>query len=604
MADYVIASERRADWRLVYMFSIASRSWMIHLGVVTLVFMVIADGSRGDWPALWFASMGIGTIAALMLGITYDKVASEDTDVSALYGWMHTGITALIGTTWASGAIMLASQSSEMFLFYTLALGGTALGAVSSQNALMRSCMTSIWTSMPGLAIAHYLHAPGFQGIVAAVLMLLFAMMLTVTATRLNRFLRSNRSLAEELDRKVVEVSEARKAAEEANASKSRLLAQASHDLRQPVHAIGLLTESLRDRVPDADGKAILERIDASVGSLSRLFRSLLDISALDVGRVRPDIGTFALETILDDVVRQNAAEARRRSVRLRHVPTSLWVRSDPALLQAMIQNLVSNAVKYAPGARVVVGARRDGAGVRIEVHDAGPGIEADDQQRIFDEFVRLAKSGDGTDGIGLGLSIVERLAQLLGLAVSVRSRPGQGSCFVIAGLTRAPATVLAPHTPPAYAGRPSLLQGLHLLVVDDDDVARTALTQLLARWGCGFDAAAAPPAEAGAADFILMDHELGGGRDGLSAIAQLREAAGRAIPAALITGTSDPDVEARAAAQGVVFLPKPVRPAQLRSLLLTAASGQAIHTRPASAAVAAAAARDGTSSARRMEET
>jgi signal transduction histidine kinase/FixJ family two-component response regulator len=612
----------RADslWQLDYLFTIAGVSWLIHVGVTFLVYVALVD--TGPWAHLWFASMAVFSLAMSALGWSFRPVKERAPHVAARFGVVHSILTVGVGLTWASGTFGASAAGSEILLFYTLCLGGTALGAVSSQHALLRSCFLSIWSSIPGLSLAHLLHSPGVQGWVSALLMLLFAVMLSVTALRLHRFLLENHSLTEQLSQKVAELTkvtgrleDATQIALDAEAAKSRLLAQASHDLRQPVHAIGLLTESLRERVVDADGQRIMDRIESALSSLGRLFKSLLSISALDAGRIRAEITTIPLNHILNDVMQQNLAAASRNNVDMRYVETDVWVSTDPGLLQNVVQNLVSNAVKYAPGARVVFGCRRRGGLIDIEVHDAGPGIAADDIANVFQEFMRIdgvAKQAD--QGMGLGLAIVRRLAMLLSLDVSVRSDPGVGSVFTVRGLKAVAATgdepsAPTPRNPSAIGTAEQLLEGLRVLVVDDDEDARQAMLALLERWKCVTDTSGHPPDTVASFDAVFMDHELADGQLGLDHLSRLKKVTDDAFLPVLVTGSSEPTLAGMAVAKGVVLVRKPMQPAQLRSLLLTAASAKAEikqdrQATPSVTATAAAAARVGTSSNRNIDET
>lgn len=293
------------------------------------------------------------------------------------------------------------------------------------------------------------------------------------------------------------------------------------------------------------------------------------------------------------------------QSVRLRSVRTRLWVRTDPALLQVMLQNLVSNALKYAPGGKVLVGVRRRGGQAAIEVVDQGPGIALEDRERIFAEFVRLDRHRGGRiEGLGLGLSIVKRLCELTGLRIALRSQPGRGSAFRIDGLACVPPQ-LNPAVPMPRSHQ-RRLEGMRVLVIDDDESVRESTARILVRWGCSVRATAEPafdPEMVRDIDFILCDQDLGGEMNGLDTIRRLRELDGRNIPAAIATGTDITLLRDHAADDGIIVLSKPIRPAQLRSLLLSAIANQT-QTRPSSTAIPAAAARVETSSARRIAET
>lgn len=401
-----------------------------------------------------------------------------------------------------------------------------------------------------------------------------------------------------ELSRLNEELGLARHQADDANAAKSRFLVQASHDLRQPIHAIGLFVECLKGMRLGREGDELLHQIDRSVATLSRLFGSLLDISAIDTGRIQPSLVDVSVDDIVCEVVRQCAELAHANAVRLRQVRTSARVRTDPALLHAILQNLLSNAMKYSAGARVLVGCRRVGPTIAIEVLDAGPGIAEKDLPRIFDEFVRLDVAGQSrVEGLGLGLSIVRRLAGLLDLQISVASKLGRGTAVRISGFQltggQQAGLALAESGAPPDRG----LQGLKVLLVEDDLAVREGTARLLVRWGCTVEATDVMPATILGFDLLLIDYDLGRDtRTGLEAIRSLRRA-DASVPAVLVTGMQVPSVQQAASEAGMTILPKPIRPAQLRSTLLAAALVRS-QTRPAAAAIAAAAARVETPSA------
>jgi signal transduction histidine kinase/FixJ family two-component response regulator len=525
------------------------------------------------------------SLAMIGLSLGWRRTAAV---AAVLYGAAHTGMTALAGLAWGVGAVLAAGDIERAFTLYTLALGGTALGAVSSQHALPRSCYVSIWTSIPLLALAHASVGADRDAIALALMVLLYGALLSALAGRLNAFLSQNRAMADALAEKIGALTRAKAALEEAHMARSGFLAQASHDLRQPVHAIGLFVEYLSGLRIGRDGREVLANMDR----------------ALDVGRVKPVIAPVALNDVLGEVVRQAMEGARQRGITLRYVQVRAWVATDAALLHMMVQNLVSNAVKYAPGARILVGVRRQGGMLRIAVLDTGPGIQAADQTRIFQEFVRLdAGNCEHVEGLGLGLSIVRRLGNLLRLETQLVSQHGKGSCFSISGLVAvAPESSLRmPSRAPSHEAR---LNGLRVLVVDDDLAVRESTARLLARWGCTVRACARAQDALlleDRFDFLICDHDTGEYLSGGDLILRLRARAGRDIAAAIITGSvldSHADAWRKNA---VTILAKPVRPAQLRSVLLTAVSAQ---TSPSSAAIAAAAERDDTLSARNRAET
>lgn len=563
-------AERGVNWRLDYLFSIGAVSWVVHLCVTALAGLVLMQAGFGGWVAAWVAVMAFLSVAMAALAVAYRRRGNDSP--AETYGLIHSCLTAAAGLAWGAGAILCArSSSAQMLTFYSLVLGGTALGAVSSQHVLMRSCLLSIWTSVPLLALAWLVNGVFSGSPATAAMMMLFGVMLTVLAIRLNDFLVQNVMLAEELAARNAVLLRTSAELAEAQEEKSRFLAQASHDLRQPIHAIGLFVEYLHGVRMGRDGREVLHNIDLSLESLTRLCRSLLDLSALDVGRVKPEIGPVSLGEVLGEVVRQANEAARARNVTIRFRPSRRWVRSDPALLHTMVQNLVSNAIKYAPGAQLLIGVRRRKGTFTIVVTDTGPGIARKDQDRIFREFVQIESSdAAAADGLGLGLSIVRRLADMMDLRLGLISHLGRGSTFSIDGLVETSSDAVPRR--PAPAGQVRLLEGVRVLVVDDDRAVRDSTVQLLTRWGClvrATDRVSETICSEGF-DFVLSDQELAGEEDGLSIIRRIRAASARPVAATIITGGRTDLIAEECLAEGIAILAKPVRSTQLRSVLLS----------------------------------
>jgi Na+/proline symporter/CheY-like chemotaxis protein/anti-sigma regulatory factor (Ser/Thr protein kinase) len=391
---------------------------------------------------------------------------------------------------------------------------------------------------------------------------------------------RQLRRAAETLEQRVVErtaeLEASRAEAEAANLGKTRFIAAASHDLLQPLHAARLFTAALIDRDPanDLGGK-----IDASLGAVESLLDALLDISKLDAGAFKPEKRPFALQPLFESLATAFAPVAARHDVDLVIVRTHAFVDTDPAFLRRILQNLLSNALRYGGvdgrPHRVLLGCRREGDRLRIEVRDNGPGIPFDKQQIIFDEFVRLQPEDDrprAERGLGLGLAIVERIARMLELPVRLASAPGRGSTFAVAVPLAAPVAV-QPAAAPAPLPRPPIEAERLVLCIDNEASVREAMATLLRGWGCRVVTAASLDEALAAAseslpDLVLADLHLDEGPDGLEVVDILRRRWNRSVPAALITADRDPTLRVRARERQVELLHKPLKPAALRALL------------------------------------
>ncbi len=364
------------------------------------------------------------------------------------------------------------------------------------------------------------------------------------------------------------ELAVLKSAADEVLRRRSRFLAAASHDLRQPLHALAMYTSLLRERIGGDDAGALIEQIERSTSSLSEMFASLLDLSRLDAGAVEPRVGPVALDPLLTELCAEAIPAAEVKGLKLRHTPCDVAVRSDPVLLGRILRNLLENAVRYTERGEVRVEARAAGARVVVEIADTGPGIPLDRQQMVFQEFVRLAP-GAASRGLGLGLAIVDRLARTLGHPLELDSEPGRGSVFRLA--------LEGAALPGAGAGgsRPTALRGRVIVLVDDDLAVLGATREVLESWGCRVVAARSTQEACEALslralepDVILADYRLGERDTGLAAIAAIRGACGREIPAAVLTGETIDGVGRKIREHGLAQLVKPIAPARLRALL------------------------------------
>src|SRR5215831_8526995 len=364
-------------------------------------------------------------------------------------------------------------------------------------------------------------------------------------------------------------VEERTRQLELANLAKARVLAAASHDLRQPLHALGLFVAQLHGRVRANERRRIVARIDAALSAMNELFNALLDISKLDAGVLTPSITEFPVAKLLDRIDTTFTGVAREKGLSLRVISSSAWVRSDFILLERIVFNLVSNAVRYTSIGGVVVGCRKRGVNLRIEVWDSGPGVPQDQQQDIFGEFYRL-----GGAGLGLGLAIVDRLCRLLDHSVHLTSILGKGSCFSITVPRVAARPEIAESPTPAHPLMDASDRKL-VVLIDDDPLVLEGMCGLFRSWGYHLLAAGTddetfagigdrdrPP------DLIVCDYHLSGGKTGIEVIEELRRTLSAEIPAFLVSGDTSPELLRQARASGYHLLHKPVNPMTLRAMV------------------------------------
>ncbi len=376
--------------------------------------------------------------------------------------------------------------------------------------------------------------------------------------------------LERRIEERTVDLAAAKAEADRANLAKTRLLTAVSHDLLQPLHAARLFISAALDQRPDP----LMIQADAALRSVEHLLGDLLDVTKLNTGVVTPKRAVVRLEEVMRPLAEEFAVLAGRHGLKLRWVPCSLSVDTDPVLLRRILQNFLANAMRYTPSGGVLFGCRRQGGVLRVEVWDTGPGIPPEKQAEVFKEFRQLdtatGAESQRDKGLGLGLSIVERLAAMLGHRVTLRSTVGKGSCFAV----EVPiAAIAAPIRLAPGGARTKGLEGTLVLCVENDAAIAQAMAALLAGWDCDVvtarDPASALTALAGRRpDVVLTDYHLDEGASGLEVLAAVRQAFDPGIPAAVVTADRGEAVRDSVAAAGARLAYKPLRPGALRALL------------------------------------
>lgn len=384
-----------------------------------------------------------------------------------------------------------------------------------------------------------------------------------------------SKRLAHSLKVQTEEASEALEKAKAANIAKSKFLAAASHDLRQPLHAMGLLLHSLEDRVEDKSTLATLQQLELAHESMEKLFGALLDVSKLDAGAVDIHLQDFSLVELLNELHDEFKPSSQAKGLLLELQAEDVIVRSDPILLIRILRNLINNAIVHTESGSVCISTVVKPQAVDVVVTDTGPGIPAAEHSRIFSEFHQLRNPERNlAKGLGLGLAIVKRLCNLLGHDVGLASTPGRGTVFTltVARRTRGSVTSIR-YRPdaPAIAGN---LAGVGVLVIDDDRAILRAMNELLQRWGMEVEVASG--AEEAMAilttgfkpDILLCDYRLGGSMTGVDLLQVLSRKIGNRVPGLLVSGDTAPQRIKEAHASGYPLLHKPVHPAKLRNAL------------------------------------
>ncbi len=381
------------------------------------------------------------------------------------------------------------------------------------------------------------------------------------------------RERTRELTRLNQELARAKSEADEANISKTKFLAAASHDILQPLNAARLYVTSLVERTEETGEAMLAHNIDASLEAVEEILSALLDLSRLDSGIMKPELASFHLDDLLRQIEVDFSPQATAKGLKLVFVATGVTIHSDRRLLRRLLQNLVSNAIKYTPSGHVLIGARRRGRKIRLQVLDTGLGIPPSKQKLIFKEFQRLEQGARIAAGFGLGLSIVERIARVLDHSLSVFSTPGKGSVFTV-DIPVATSLPDAPKQEVSKVTRQTPLAGIHVLCIDNESRILDGMETLLTGWGCRVLTAASSAEairkltdEAEPPHAILVDYHLDD-EDGLAAVTRIRSAIGSAVAGVLVTADRSPGVRETAHGLGLQVLQKPLKPAALRAIL------------------------------------
>jgi len=533
----------------------------------------------------WLVASYISCAVRLLLWQRFCVVAPEVTDMSR---WARYAVVSSIvaGLIWGAGGIVLNVPENLSYqivvLLVTTGLAFTSTYLSSAYLPAFRAFVypTFALAALPFLLGGDLWHvAVGLATLAALPPVLRYAGQLCHALRASIEVRLRNAELVEELRAQ-------KKAADEANVAKSRFLAVASHDLRQPLHSLELFVQALEDTPLPAHAQQLVGNVRRSVDSMEELFDGLLDISRLDAGVVRAREEPVALPELFERLSFEYATIAQRKGLKLHVMKTSLCVRSDPTLLARILRNLVANAVRYTERGRVTVGCRRRGERVSIEVWDTGPGIPAEKCAEIFQEFTQLGNpERDRRKGLGLGLAIVERLAKLLGHSVLLRSRVGKGSVFAVTA-ARGRMEENALLEPARRITGHFELRGRLALLIQGKPVVREELTELLRSWSCEVVAAASLTEMMGmlgglprAPDLVMAEHD----DSGIAVVDLLRNEFNFEVPALLLGLTAQPAGMSGEARAGLPVLYWPCNAGRLRTLI-----GNLLHPGAAAAPVQA----------------
>ena len=501
--------------------------------------------------------------------------------------WSRLSVLYSIGYGLAWGAlpmVFLEPSHPISFVAITLVLIGLGIGAsiIYAYHPLSYLCL-----AIPKLGLLSFtLFRNGDDIGIALGAMVLFAFLFAFGCNRfssqvLNTSIRlrfENESLRQEAEKKSDMLESSLRVAEQANTAKTRFLAAASHDLRQPIHALGLFFATLAEKVRNPETEPMIERVEDSIGAIDSMLNALLDVSKLDAGVVQPNITNVSLSTLFARIRSEYQPVAYERGNQLKVRSSQAFVRSDPVMLEQILRNLVSNALRYTANGRVLLAARRRDKRLSIEIYDTGLGIPEDELNSIFLEFHQLGNpERDRRQGLGLGLAIVKRVATLLSHEVEVRSQLSKGSRFslIVPLVEAAPQLIAVDDNAATIRSIGAELKGRRVLVLDDDIDILDAMRRLLESWGCQV-ATAVTPEQAisdvqqteGQPELLIADYRLRSKASGLDAAKTLQGIVGDHLSVLIITGDTAPDRLREAENSGYPLLHKPVQPSKLRSAM------------------------------------
>lgn len=547
-------------------------STFVAVTVLTMVLVYIdaADATRSAW---FIAIMCVQVFGRLAVHRAYTRAQPPEAEWRK-WAWRFSIGAGLGGMIVGNGVIWVMSDTRvDLQLSVLLLLFSFISGAVSAFAAYL----PAFYSMVLAMSLAPIIWLLAFGDLLHGVLGGLYVLWLAAVTEQARRssvvFEETVRLRFENVD--LVEGLRREKAlAEQANAAKSRFLAAASHDLRQPVHALSLFVAAMRPRKMDDEARALLDHVDDSVRAMSGLFGGLLDISRLDAGVVELNRVPFAIQPLIDRVCRDYASEAQAKGLRFKVRPSSAIVMSDPLLLERVLRNLIGNAVAYTDRGKILIGCRR-GETLRIQICDTGRGIPTHEQEHVFQEFYQLGNpERDRTKGVGLGLAIVRRLTALLENPLSLRSILNRGSVFTVLVPMAEKGAIVVSVDPEATLIDKRKGFGL-ILVIDDEMAIQVAMKSLLQNWG--YEAVTAASCDEMLAriaahrevpKLIICDYRLREHESGVAAIERLRSEYNDEIPGMLITGDTAPDRLREAQESGLLLLHKPVPNGKLRAAI------------------------------------
>ena len=552
---------------------------LINVFMASLMIAGVWDSERALWMQSW---LGAIVVVSVIRYVVHLKIRGWSVEEVSPLKRMHllTLLSGISGIAWGCSVLVLGENAT---IIDQILLGTTLLGMAGGSMASLGFYYPAMLAyTLPALLPQTFYML--FQGdktfLLIGGMMLIFTLFCLFAARNTNRTLLNSLYLQQEKDQLLEQVHEQKSIVEEASLAKTRFLAAASHDLRQPLHAISLLMEALKLSDGAAEQAELHGKIDASMDNLTELFDALLDISKLDAAAIEVNLQTVPLAPMFKRLQQQFQTEADAKQLQLRVRESALAVVSDPLWLQRILGNLLSNALRYTDNGGIILAARPRGDEIEIQVWDSGRGIPEQDQQRIFIEFEQLHNpQRDRSQGLGLGLSIVHRLSELLGHSVTLQSAENQGAKFSVRCPIATPILHAESVTP--TVSHANLLQGCKVLFIDDEATVRDSMKLLLSKWHCEVQTVgsinelkALMATGSYVPELVISDYRLQDNNTGVEALDLVRGQFENPPPGMLISGDTAPERIAQAMDSGYHLLQKPVKPAQLRTFINRALIG------------------------------
>ena len=535
----------------------------------------------GMWPAvptldltLWYGYLVVVFVLRVIIYSSYERNASEHN--LKLYSRLFTFGVFLSASAWASASVLFFQSGEFQYqLLIVFVLTGMGAGAVTSMYTYKPAFLVYFLTANTPIIFRLLLEQSHIHTILAG-LFVLFIYALCFFASRINKTFLDALNIKFENISLVTKLREQKDEAEKANHSKSKFLAAASHDLRQPLHALNLYASILSGNIEKPQNKKLVGQITHSVEALQSLFNALLDISRLEAGTLVPERRNFRIEPVLERVVNDYEADARLKGIDLRIISSEIICYTDASLLEQILRNYISNAIRYTNSGEITISCHTEDGHVKISVSDTGIGIPEDQLDAIYGEFFQLRNpERDRSKGLGLGLAIVQRISNLLDHKIAVSSVCGEGSCFSVTIPSGSTSSYIDLPRASVEWMQNSSRKNINIVIIDDDADVRESTEALFASWGCSVYAGSTPQdvleqlkKNNSIPDAVIADYRLRGGRTGIGAIDLIKSQYDDQIPALIITGDTASEPLQAIQNSGIPLLNKPVSPAKFRTFL------------------------------------